>query len=42
MPIRPNQIEAQIEGGLLDGFTSAMFQKITFKNGAVQQDNFVT
>jgi isoquinoline 1-oxidoreductase subunit beta len=40
--IRPNQIEAQIEGGLLDGFTSAMFQKITFKNGAVQQDNFDT
>ena len=40
--VRPNQIEAQIEGGLLDGFSSAMFQKISFKNGQVEQENFDT
>jgi isoquinoline 1-oxidoreductase beta subunit len=38
--LRPNQIEAQIEGGLLWGYSSAMRNSITIKNGAVVEDNF--
>ena len=38
--LRPSQIEAQIEGGLLWGYSSAMRNRITVKDGAVVEDNF--
>ncbi len=38
--VRPDQIKAQIESGLLLGFSTAMKNKITFKDGAAQQTNF--
>jgi isoquinoline 1-oxidoreductase beta subunit len=40
--LRPDQIEAQIEGGLLWGYSSAMRNRITVQNGAVVEDNFDT
>jgi isoquinoline 1-oxidoreductase beta subunit len=40
--LRPNQIEAQIEGGMLWGYSSAMRNSITIKEGAVVEDNFDT
>ena len=40
--VRPDQVLAQIEGGLLLGFSTAMKNKITFKNGAAEQKNFDT
>ncbi len=38
--VRPDQVKAQIESGLLLGFSTAMKNKITFKDGAAQQTNF--
>jgi len=38
--IRPDQVKAQIESGLLLGYSTAMKNKITFNNGAVEQSNF--
>lgn len=38
--VRPDQVLAQIESGLLLGFSTAMKNKITFKDGAAQQTNF--
>ncbi|NCA17206.1 MAG: xanthine dehydrogenase family protein molybdopterin-binding subunit, partial [Betaproteobacteria bacterium] len=40
--VRPNQIQAQLESGLLLGASSAMKNKITFKDGVVEQKNFDT
>lgn len=40
--VRPDQVLAQIESGLLLGFSTAMKNKITFKNGAAEQKNFDT
>ena len=40
--VRPDQVLAQIEGGLLLGYSTAMKNKITFKNGAAEQKNFDT
>jgi isoquinoline 1-oxidoreductase subunit beta len=40
LQIHPDQVNAQIMSGLLLGFSSAMKNEITFKNGAVQQTNF--
>jgi len=38
--LRPDQILAQIESGMLLGFSTAMKNEITFKDGAAQQKNF--
>jgi isoquinoline 1-oxidoreductase beta subunit len=38
--VRPDQVKAQIESGLLLGFSTSMKNQITFKNGAVEQSNF--
>lgn len=38
--VNPNQTEAQIQGGLIDGLSAAMYGEITLVNGAVQQSNF--
>lgn len=40
--IRPNQVETQVEGGLLMGYWTAMVNQITLKDGQVEQDNFDT
>jgi isoquinoline 1-oxidoreductase beta subunit len=40
--IRPDQIKAQIESGMLLGLSSSLKTAITFKNGAVEQKNFDT
>ncbi|GBQ60700.1 molybdopterin cofactor-binding domain-containing protein [Komagataeibacter swingsii] len=40
--INPDQIAAQIEGGLIFGFSAALYNEITLEKGRVQQDNFHT
>ncbi|GCE82254.1 molybdopterin cofactor-binding domain-containing protein [Komagataeibacter diospyri] len=40
--INPDQIIAQIEGGLIFGFSAALYNEITLEKGRVQQDNFHT
>jgi len=38
--VRPDQVRAQLESAILLGFSSAMKNKITFKDGAAEQRNF--
>ena len=38
--VRPDQVHAQLESAILLGFSSAMKNKITFKDGAAEQRNF--
>lgn len=38
--VNPDIIKAQVEGGIAFALSAALFQKITFKDGLVQQDNF--
>jgi isoquinoline 1-oxidoreductase beta subunit len=38
--VNPDIIVAQVQGGLIFGWTSALFSKITIRGGAVQQGNF--
>ena len=38
--VNPDIIKAQVEGGVAFALSAALFQKITFKEGLVQQDNF--
>ena len=38
--IDPDTVLAQMEGGLLDGLSSALFGEITIADGAVEQGNF--
>jgi len=40
LALRPDQINAQIEGGLIMGFFTAMHNRITFKDGRIVEDNF--
>ena len=40
VPVNPNVIAAQMEGGLGYGLGHALFSEITVENGAVQQSNF--
>ncbi len=40
--INPDQVIAQIEGGLIFGFSAALYNEITLENGRVQQQNFNT
>ncbi|GAJ30126.1 xanthine dehydrogenase family protein molybdopterin-binding subunit [Acidomonas methanolica] len=39
-PVNPDQIRAQIEGGVIFGLGTALFNEITLKNGRVQENNF--
>ena len=38
--VNPDTVQAQIEGGLILGLGTAMYNEITLANGAVQQSNF--
>jgi isoquinoline 1-oxidoreductase beta subunit len=38
--VNPNTVEAQLQGGLLFGLSSALFSEVTIKDGAYQQSNF--
>jgi isoquinoline 1-oxidoreductase beta subunit len=38
--INPDQVKAQMEGGLNFGLTAALYSDITLQNGRVQQSNF--
>ena len=38
--IDPDAVRAQMEGGVVDGLSAALFGKITIADGAVQQSNF--
>lgn len=40
LPIQPRNIMAQIEGGILFGLSAALKEKVTLRNGAVEQNNF--
>ncbi|WP_199099141.1 xanthine dehydrogenase family protein molybdopterin-binding subunit [Dyella sp. ASV21] len=38
--VNPNTVEAQVQGGLVFGWSAALYSGITLKNGAVEQRNF--
>ncbi len=40
--VTPDQIAAQMEGGVCYGLSSALFGQITMKDGVVEQHNFDT
>jgi isoquinoline 1-oxidoreductase beta subunit len=40
IPINPDTIVAQLQGGLVYGLTAALWGEITLKDGRVQQSNF--
>jgi isoquinoline 1-oxidoreductase beta subunit len=42
LAVAPDQVAAQMEGGLNYGLSSALFGQITLKDGLVQQNNFDT
>jgi isoquinoline 1-oxidoreductase beta subunit len=41
LPVNPNLIRQQMEGGIVFGLSSALQNEITIVNGVVQQQNFV-
>jgi isoquinoline 1-oxidoreductase beta subunit len=38
--VNPNTIEAQVQGGLIFGWTGALYSELTYKDGTIQQGNF--
>ncbi|MGZ3290029.1 MAG: molybdopterin cofactor-binding domain-containing protein [Xanthobacteraceae bacterium] len=40
IPVNPDTIMAQVEGGLIFGLTAALYGEITIEKGRVQQSNF--
>ncbi|MFT8932485.1 MAG: molybdopterin cofactor-binding domain-containing protein [Acetobacter syzygii] len=40
--LNPDQVISQIEGGLIFGFSAALYNEITLEGGRVQQNNFNT
>ena len=38
--VHPNAVEAQLQGGTIDGISTALGLEITVKNGQIQQGNF--
>ncbi len=39
-PVNPNAITQQMESGVIDGLSTALYGEITIANGAIQQGNF--
>ena len=42
LAINPDTVVTQLQGGLIFGFTAALYGEITLKNGRVEQSNFDT
>jgi isoquinoline 1-oxidoreductase beta subunit len=40
IPVNPDTVIAQLQGGLIFGLTAALFGEITIKNGRIEQSNF--
>jgi isoquinoline 1-oxidoreductase beta subunit len=40
LPVNPDIIVAQLQGGLIFGLTAALYGEVTLKNGRVEQSNF--
>jgi isoquinoline 1-oxidoreductase beta subunit len=40
MVVNPNTVEAQVQGGLVFGWTGALYSQLTYGNGAILQSNF--
>lgn len=40
LAVNPDLVRQQVEGGLIFGLTAALWQKITLRNGRVEQSNF--
>jgi isoquinoline 1-oxidoreductase beta subunit len=40
LAVHPNAVEAQLEGGTIDGLSTALGLEITVKDGQIQQSNF--
>jgi isoquinoline 1-oxidoreductase beta subunit len=40
LAVHPNGVEAQLQGGTIDGISTALGLQITFKDGRIQQSNF--
>jgi isoquinoline 1-oxidoreductase beta subunit len=40
IPISPRNLEAQVQGAALHSLSNLLKERITFKNGAVQESNF--
>jgi isoquinoline 1-oxidoreductase beta subunit len=38
--IHPDIVVAQMQGGIIDGLSAALFGRVTFRGGAVEQSNF--
>jgi len=42
LPLNPNHIRNQMEGGFIDGLNAALYNNVRIKDGAVQTNNFDT
>lgn len=40
LPVQPRNLTRQVEGSLLWGLSSALTERVTYKDGAIQQHNF--
>jgi len=40
LAVHPNAVDAQLQGGTIDGISTALGLEITVKNGRIQQSNF--
>lgn len=40
LAVNPNAVEAQLQGGTIDGLSTALGQQITVKDGRIEQSNF--
>jgi len=40
LAVNPDDVEAQIQGAIIDGLTATLHSEITIRNGRVQQSNF--
>jgi isoquinoline 1-oxidoreductase beta subunit len=38
--VNPNTVEAQVQGGLVFGWTGALYSRLTYEKGAILQSNF--